>query len=162
MEAKRSYLWQLGLLAALGLGWVLVQTLLPRSVSAQANPPPDGECCETIREFGGGGQTLAGPGYFSEPCQGQERTLLATFFPVEGRAFPILLNACVTLENLGDCPVTLILSRAYRGVITTSRVVPPHSTFTFCNEKLVTIAARCDQGGGLCRYLWRVDEVRNR
>jgi hypothetical protein len=124
------------------------QLLSPASALAQVSPSPSPTPTpESIKVFSAGGKTIGGPGDFTGPCGSETEILHAGTKPV-----------CVTVENTGDCQLSVVLLDS-GGAPLTRDTVAKGAAKTSCSDKPVfSIHITCSAGNGTCRFRWRIDD----
>ncbi len=134
-----------------GAGRVVEDPGIPPARGESASPP----CCLCV--FDAGGRTIGGPACF----KGDDDDVPNVIFEAAGSR-----SVCLTVSNTGDCDVYVEMlkllraggnARVFEQTELESKIVPG-ATKTLCAESIERIRVR-SEGGGFCRYRWRLDDA---
>jgi hypothetical protein len=99
-------------------------------------------------------RTIAGPGTTSTACDGKAMTIFTNKVSLPNAELQV--HVCATVENNGDCPLTLLIGPD------TSITIPPGQSaggcVTLSNGGTIVVKSTAATGKS-CKYTWRVDSL---
>lgn len=99
-------------------------------------------------------KTIAGPGNVNTPCDGRSMTIFTNRVTVPGAS--LQLQVCATVENNGDCPLTLLIGPD------TTITIPSGQSAGGCatlNATGTIVVRSTSLSGKQCKFTWRVDTL---